>query len=78
MHSSFSPHLSFFRIGIFFKKSPIFVTSVLPFSFISKFIFFQFVSDWEIPSKTKWSILMEDIFGDETPSGVTMVRFLGG
>ncbi|PNI51772.1 ZNF317 isoform 1, partial [Pan troglodytes] len=30
-------------------------------------------ADWETPSKTKWSLLMEDIFGKETPSGVTMV-----
>ncbi|EHB08267.1 Zinc finger protein 317 [Heterocephalus glaber] len=28
--------------------------------------------DWETPSKTKWSILMEDIFGKETSGGVTM------
>ncbi|KAM9687605.1 zinc finger protein 317 isoform 2-T4 [Trichechus inunguis] len=27
--------------------------------------------DWEIPSKTKWSILLEDIFGKELSNGVT-------
>ncbi|KAB1259180.1 Zinc finger protein 317 [Camelus dromedarius] len=29
--------------------------------------------DWEPPSKTKWSILMEDIFGKETSNGVTVI-----
>jgi len=30
--------------------------------------------DWETPSKSKWSILMEGIFGRETSSGVTVER----
>lgn len=57
------------------KAISVFVTVSPPFSFTSRLIFSQFVSDWATPSKTKWSILMEDIFGKETSNGVTVVRF---
>lgn len=57
------------------KATSFFVTIIPPFSFTSRLIFFQFVSDWATPSQTKWSILMEDIFGKETSNGVTVVRF---
>lgn len=33
--------------------------------------------DWETPSKTKWSVLMENIFGKQTSSSVTMERTPG-
>lgn len=70
-------HIPFPSLGLIFAKkaTSVFVTIIPPFSFSSKLIFSQFVSDWETPSKTKWSILMEDIFGKETSHGVTMVRF---
>lgn len=31
--------------------------------------------DWGTPSKVKWSIVMEDILGEEASTGVTLERF---
>lgn len=72
--------ITFPSLGLVLQRNPpVFVTTISPSlspanSSLPGLIFYQFVSDWEAPSKSKWSILMEDIFGKETSSGVTVVR----
>lgn len=67
------PCLSWYIVRIYKEVYFSFLSS--HFFWMSQVIQFCFLSDSGTPSQIKWSIVMEDIFGEKTSNGVILVRF---